>query len=180
MAVDVAALKTALETDPQYDSDVTGGHNGVLTASLNTSNEVLPKRWRSISGDDFLDATAAETFTPAQEERIRTYLQDGRRVPLHKLGVRDWIQANMSAPTIAALRALSQVDGKPSDEFLADEDDVLNLRDVRAAIAQISKARINQPPVLRDPSAPVPKGIIPTDSEQANEDTPAWDLENPH
>lgn len=141
---DIAALKTELETNMVYDANVTGGHNGKLAVQLNTDNSALTRRWRPIPVDDFLNAIAGETLTTQQEERIRTYVVNNDTVPTHKPAVRQWMQANFSTTAVTTLRALAEVTGKPADAFLSDGEDRLALNDVRAAVAQIAKAYINQ------------------------------------
>ena len=144
--IDLATLITFLETDPAFDADVRGGSNGVIHKRLNTGDGALPRRWRAISAVDFLDAIASESLTVQQEERIRTYAAEGRAIPIHKQGVRTWIQAQgFSVSTMQALRDLSEVEGKPADVFLGDDDESIILRNVREAVKQIPKAAINQP-----------------------------------
>ena len=77
MGINLAALVIALETDPKYDADVRGGHNGNLVTMLNTEDAGLPKRRKSISSEDFVAAITAEPLTPDQHLRIRTYLATG-------------------------------------------------------------------------------------------------------
>ncbi len=149
--IDLAALITFLESDPSFNDDVVEGSNGVIRKRLNTGDGTLPRRWRPISVDDFLDAIASESLTAQQESRIQTYTAQRSMVPVHKPAVRAWIQAQgFAASTIQALRDLSEVEGKPADQFLGDDDDEVALSVVRAAVKQISKAAINQlvnPPV---------------------------------
>ena len=141
MAVNLAALKIFLETDAGFDDDVRNARNGIITTRLNVPDGGLSKRWRPISSNDFLDAIASEALTTTQEERIRTYTASNNTVPIHKANVRAWIQAQGFAPsTINALAALSEVTGKPGDQFLGDEDENVSLNDVRAVIKQVTKS----------------------------------------
>ena len=121
-----------------------GGHNGRLVTLLNAEDAGLPKRLKAIPATDFVAAITSETLTAGQHERIRTYLATGN-FPIHKPAVRAWLQAQgFSAATTTAIDALSQVAGKPADEFLGDDEGRISLNDVRAAVAQVSKSAISQ------------------------------------
>lgn len=141
---DLAALVTALETDPKYDTNVRGGHNGRLVTMLNAEDVGLPKRLKAIPAEDFVAAITSETLTADQHERIRTYLATGN-FPIHKSAVRAWLQAQgLSTAAMTAIDSLSQVAGKLADEFLEDGEFLISLNDVRAAVAQVSKSAISQ------------------------------------
>ncbi len=144
--MDLDALTTTLDIDPNYDADVRGGHNGKLVTLLNAEDGALPKRWRPIPVIDFVDAISGETLSAEQHDWIQTYLAAGGGYPIHKAGVRGWVMAQgFSAVTVTALTNLSQVPGKPADAFFGDEGGRVSLNDVRAAVAQISKSFISQP-----------------------------------
>jgi len=139
-----AALKTLLESDPRYAAALAKGSNGRVVAMLNATDPAGAKRWRPVRVDDFLDALAGETLTPAQEDRIRTYTAQREYVPVHKAGVRTWLGAQgFASSTIAALRALAERDGRYCDPVLDDDDDVVALADVRKAARQIAVHGIN-------------------------------------
>ena len=119
---DLAALVTALATNPKYDADVRGGHNWNLVRMLNAEDAGLPKRRKSISSDDFVAAITSETLTADQHAQILLYLATGV-FPMHKPAVSAWFQAQgFSGVTTAAIDALSEVAGKPADAaVLADQ-----------------------------------------------------------
>ena len=140
MSVNLNSLRAALEADPRYDALVRAGSNGLIAALLNTEDPTLPKRWRSIPGTTFLEIIAPEPFTAAQEARIRTYAVAG--VNLDKPAIRAWLQANMTRQkTKDDLIAAGQATGRLGDAF-ADEGSNVSLRDVRAAVFQVSKSLI--------------------------------------
>ncbi len=140
MPADLVALKTALETDPKYDTLVRQGSNGLLWELLNREDTALPKRWRPIPMSDFLDIMAAESLTQQQEQRINSYVTLGRDMPLNKQAIRTWLQATVTQTTKDALIAAGQITGKLGDAF-SDEDSV-SLRDVREVVRQIPKSLI--------------------------------------
>ncbi len=144
MVVDTAALATELDANAKYNTDVTGGHNGKILASLLVESDALQPRWRPVRRDDFLSAIAGETLTTAQEARVQTYTQDGQSVPMQKEGIRTWVLANM-LNSIANLERVGTVKGRPIDAFLGEDDDTATLRDLRPAVAQVNKSYINQP-----------------------------------
>ena len=142
MAIDLDALKVALEAEPQYDALVRSGANGLLTILLNTEDVALPKRWRSLPVDTFLDIVASVTFTPVQEARFRLYLREGANVRLDLPNIRAWIQGAIALPSVQnALTAAGEVNGRLGDQF-TDENYKVSLPDVRRAVAQISKSLI--------------------------------------
>lgn len=137
--MNLAALKLLLESDARYAAATAEGANGALLALLNAPNAGAPKRWRPIPCDDFLAAIAGESLTPAQEDRIRTYTQQRTHVPVHLKGVRDWIQAQgWASSTILALRALAENPAPFCVSVLADDEDGVNLADVRRVAAQLA------------------------------------------
>jgi hypothetical protein len=144
VAKDYAALKAALETDTKYDAAVVGGNNNELKHLLLEPDEALPKRWRPISVDDFLDTIAGESLTAEQEERIRTYTLNREQIPVHKPNIRAWCIANFSADTLANLQALAQQDGRPIDAYFTDDDRTVSLDEIRQIVLQIPKAYVNQ------------------------------------
>jgi hypothetical protein len=144
VAKDYAALKAALETDTKYDAAVVGGSNNELKRLLLEPDVGLPKRWHPIRVDDFLDAIAGESMTPAQEERVRTYTLNRDWIAVHKPNVRAWCIANFSAGTLADLQALSQQDGRPIDVFFTEDDEGVSLDEIRQIVLQIPKAYVNQ------------------------------------
>ncbi len=164
---DIAKLTAELETNPAYDDDVVAGRDGVLLEALNTEDVALPKRGIGISPVDFMEAISGESLTAAQEARILNYVQLGT-VPVHLPKARAWMGANFQIATITALRALSEQVARPADAFLVEGERRLALRDISEAVGQIAKSHINKPPILRDPTVPVPPGIIPTDPSQVN------------
>ncbi len=144
MGVDIVALASELDTNPDYNTDVTGGANGKLLVSLFTESDALTPRWRSVRRDDFLAAIAGETLSAAQEARVQTYTQDGQSVPMQKPAIRAWVLTNMPN-SVTNLERVGTVKGRPIDAFLGEDNDSATLNDVRAAVARVSKAYIHQP-----------------------------------
>ena len=144
---DQEALKTLLETD-DYDAAVRSGNNTEVLQLLHeeeTDEAIVSKRWRAVSTEDFLDIVAQiQNLTAAQEERIRTYTSGRDTVPVHRPGFRTWIQANFPPAAVNALKAKSQVLGRPVDSLLGDDEERVSLQDVRKVVAQISKSHIVQ------------------------------------
>lgn len=129
-------LQAALAIDPVYDTAVTSGRNRDLLDLLNTPDPALPKKWLTVERDDFLEIIASETFPAEVEGRIRTYLATEQPIPTDRAAVRQWLQANLSASAVMALKALAEVEGKPSDAF----GDEVSLRDLWAVLREIPKS----------------------------------------
>lgn len=145
--MDLIALRDALDggaLDTLCDTVIREGSNAGLLDILHAEDEAITKRWRPISVDDFFDAIAGETLTTAQEERVRTYTLNRSTVPVHKSGVQAWLQANISG-AIPAIKALSEVPGRPVDTFLGDDEERIGRREIREVVAQIAKSHVRQP-----------------------------------
>lgn len=139
--IDYAALEAALANDAAYHAPVVAGNNSGLVALLNAPDGVLAKRWRPILVADFLAAIAGETLDTAQTNQITTYTLNISHVPVHKAAVRSWIQSQgWQVSTVDAIKALSEVPGRPCDAFIGDDDMGISLNDVRKVVKLVSKS----------------------------------------
>lgn len=147
--MNLSALRDSLDggaLDARADAAIRAGSNAELLTLLHAEDGTLPRRWRSISVDDFLNVVAqVPNLTAAQEDRIRTYTLGRDRIAVHKPGVKAWIIANFPQPAVDAIRDLAEVPGRAIDTFLDPDEEQIGKREIRLVVAQIAKAHVNRP-----------------------------------
>ena len=103
MATDLAALKTALETDTRYDAAVRSGKNSILLILLK-EEEAGQTVFRAVTSEDVLDAIGdgVRGLTGVQLEMLRLYTSrefvDFRKTAI-RAELREIFSGNASALT---------------------------------------------------------------------------------
>ena len=142
MPVNLVALKTALESDPRYDSAVRSGKNRELLALL-SAPEPGATVFQAVPKDDVLEAIGdgVRPLTPSQLETLRLYTS-GDQVDFRRLGIRTEIQEIFrgNQPVLDRLTAVSERTRSYGEAF---GDDV-TLRDLWAVLKQIPKSYMAQ------------------------------------
>ena len=142
MAIDLAALKTALETDSRYDAAVKAGKNRDLLTLLNASE---PARTKIVTTtrDDVMEAIGdgIRTLTSMEVETL-SLLLGVDTVDFTKAGILSEIENIFSAnaTVLSRLRALHTVSRTYGEAFAGEPGDVVTNRDLGAVLSQIPKS----------------------------------------
>lgn len=140
MTIDLAALKTALETDPRYDADVRAGRNRNLVILLDDP-EVGKTKVLKVGGEDVLNAIGegVRGLIDKDRETLRLFT--------------DRIDIDFSKPSIdAEIREIFKTDTdvlarldtltKRTQTYGEAFGGTISIDDIRLSVRQISKSFI--------------------------------------
>ena len=136
MAIDVDALKVALDTDPRYDAAVRSGNNRILLGLLKET-EVGEAIRLVVPTVEVLDVVGTATLSPADVDKLLLYTRS-ETVDFRRDGIRTAIKGilNGNATELAALEAL-HTRTRTYEEAFGGE---VELRDLWAALRQIPRS----------------------------------------
>jgi len=139
MAIDLVALKTALETDSRYDAAVRSGKNRELLALLN-ADEVGQTAFNVVPTEDVLDAIGdgVRGMTAAKLQTLRLFTNHPE-VDFRKASVRAELLEIFSGNVVvrARISAIAQRD-RTFAEGIAGEE--VRLKDLWAVLKDIPKS----------------------------------------